>query len=126
MLGASCSSTSSWGAGWLVLQHLLYCCNVSSDVQVAVPDSVEDYAAAQFLINPVTAYGFLEAIDVPQGEWLLQNAANSVLGKEVRLWSCEVALQSMLTRVHEQQAMPWADGSLSSMHSQVCCVKICS
>ena len=52
-------------------------------MQVAVPDNVQDYQAAQFLINPVTAYGFLEALAVPEGDWLLQNAANSVLGKEV-------------------------------------------
>eukprot|EP00891_Asterochloris_glomerata_P007394 jgi/Astpho2/7394/Aster-x0316 len=50
---------------------------------VAVPDNVQDYQAAQFLINPVTAYGFLEALAVPEGDWLLQNAANSVLGKEL-------------------------------------------
>ncbi|DBA91917.1 TPA: hypothetical protein ACH3X2_003820 [Trebouxia sp. C0005] len=35
------------------------------------------------LINPVTAYGFLEVIQVPKGEYLLQQAANSVLGKEL-------------------------------------------
>jgi trans-2-enoyl-CoA reductase len=34
-------------------------------------------------INPVTAYGFLEIIQVPKGEYLLQQAANSVLGKEL-------------------------------------------
>ena len=34
-------------------------------------------------INPVTAYGFLEVIQVPEGEYLLQQAANSVLGKEL-------------------------------------------
>ena len=34
-------------------------------------------------INPVTAYGFLEVIQVPEGKYLLQQAANSVLGKEL-------------------------------------------
>lgn len=34
-------------------------------------------------INPVTAYGFLEVIKVPEGKYLLQQAANSVLGKEL-------------------------------------------
>lgn len=34
-------------------------------------------------INPVTAYGFLEITQVPEGEYLLQQAANSVLGKEL-------------------------------------------
>ncbi len=48
-----------------------------------MPNNVQDYQAAQFLINPLTAYGFLEALAVPEGEWILQNAANSVLGKEV-------------------------------------------
>lgn len=49
----------------------------------AVPDSVSDDAAAQFLVNPVTVYGFLEVLKVPQGEYLLQNGANSVLGKQL-------------------------------------------
>ena len=52
-------------------------------VQMKLPDSVQDYQAAQFLVNPMTAYAFLEAIAVPEGEWLLQNAANNVLGKEL-------------------------------------------
>ncbi|KAL3148871.1 hypothetical protein ABBQ32_001743 [Trebouxia sp. C0010 RCD-2024] len=50
---------------------------------VVVPDNVDDDMAAQFLINPVTAYGFLEVIQVPEGKYLLQQAANSVLGKEL-------------------------------------------
>jgi len=50
---------------------------------VIVLDNVSDDKAAQFLINPVTAFGFLEVIQVPEGEYLLQQAANSVLGKEL-------------------------------------------
>lgn len=34
-------------------------------------------------VNPVTAWGFLEETAVPDGEFLLQNAANSVLGQEL-------------------------------------------
>lgn len=46
---------------------------------------VECPGALQLLvqINPVTAYGFLEVIQVPKEEYLLQQAANSVLGKEL-------------------------------------------
>ena len=55
-------------------------------MQLVVPDSVQDYQAAQFLVNPLTAYAFLEAIAVPEGEWLLQNAANSVLAKRWVDW----------------------------------------
>ena len=32
-------------------------------------------------VNPVTAYGLLEALAVPKGQWLLQTAAGSVLGR---------------------------------------------
>lgn len=39
--------------------------------------------ALSMQINPVTAFGFLEVIQVPKGEYLLQQAANSVLGKEL-------------------------------------------
>ncbi|KAK9840389.1 hypothetical protein WJX74_009098 [Apatococcus lobatus] len=48
---------------------------------IAVPASVSDEAAAQFYVNPITAYGLLEALAVPKGEWLLQTAAGSVLGR---------------------------------------------
>jgi NADPH:quinone reductase-like Zn-dependent oxidoreductase len=50
---------------------------------LAVKDNVSDEAAAQYLINPVTAYGFLDTLQIPKGKYLLQNAANSVLGKEL-------------------------------------------
>lgn len=34
-------------------------------------------------VNPVTAYGILETLKVPEGGWLLQTAAGSVLGRLV-------------------------------------------
>lgn len=50
---------------------------------VAVPDGVSDDAAAQFWVNPVTVVGMLDVLAVPQGEYLLQTAAGSVLGRQV-------------------------------------------
>lgn len=50
----------------------------------AVPDAVSDDAAAQAWINPVTTVGMVdEVLKVPAGEWLLQTAAASVLGRQV-------------------------------------------
>ncbi|KAK9841796.1 hypothetical protein WJX81_003730 [Elliptochloris bilobata] len=46
-----------------------------------VPDGVSDSDAAQFLINPATALGLFKTLAVPKGEWLLQTAAGSVLGR---------------------------------------------
>lgn len=56
---------------------------LAARAQVRVPKEVSDEEAAQFLVNPVTAYGFLEEFKVPAGEYLLSNAANSVLGREL-------------------------------------------
>lgn len=50
---------------------------------LAVPDDVNDEIAAQFLVNPVTVYGMLEELAVPEGEYLLQTAAGSVLGRQI-------------------------------------------
>ncbi|EIE25506.1 NAD(P)-binding protein [Coccomyxa subellipsoidea C-169] len=50
---------------------------------VPVRDEVSNEDASQYLVNPVTALGFLEDLKIPKGKYLLQNAANSVLGKEV-------------------------------------------
>ncbi|KAK9808716.1 hypothetical protein WJX72_002434 [[Myrmecia] bisecta] len=50
---------------------------------LAVPQSLTDETAAQFFVNPVTAYGFLESFNAPQGEYILQSAAGSVLGRQL-------------------------------------------
>lgn len=46
-----------------------------------VPPSVSDEAAAQFIVNPWTAMGLLERLEVPEGEYLLQTAAASSVGR---------------------------------------------
>ncbi|MCO5556678.1 hypothetical protein L7F22_010229 [Adiantum nelumboides] len=48
-----------------------------------VPLGMTDEVAAQSIINPWTAYGLLADFAVPPGEFLLQTAAASVLGRQV-------------------------------------------
>jgi NADPH:quinone reductase len=49
-----------------------------------VPDAVSDQAAAQFVVNPVTAWVMVEEVlAMRPGEWLLQTAAGSALGRIV-------------------------------------------
>jgi NADPH2:quinone reductase len=51
---------------------------------VTVPDGVGDEAAAQLVVNPLTAWVLIEEeLAVRPGEWLLQNAAGSTLGRVV-------------------------------------------
>lgn len=49
-----------------------------------VPDAVSDQSAAQFVVNPVTAWVMLvEELGLQRGQWLLQTAAGSTLGRLV-------------------------------------------
>ncbi len=51
---------------------------------VPVPDDLSDEQAASFFVNPATALAMTrEVLAVPPGEWLLQSAAGSALGKMV-------------------------------------------
>ena len=51
---------------------------------VPVPDDLTDEQAATFFVNPATAIAMTrKVLAVPPGEWLLQNAAGSALGKMV-------------------------------------------
>lgn len=57
--------------------------SVKENMLTAVPASISDEVAAQFVINPWTVYGMLKDLAVPQGEYILQTAAGSVLGRQV-------------------------------------------
>lgn len=49
-----------------------------------IPDNIPDEQAATFFVNPATALIMTRhVLKVPQGEWLLQSAAGSALGKMV-------------------------------------------
>jgi len=51
---------------------------------IPVPDGVSDQTAAQFVVNPLTAWIMtVEELAVQPGEWLLQTAAGSTLGRVV-------------------------------------------
>eukprot|EP00744_Colponema_vietnamica_P003299 GILI01005077.1.p1 GENE.GILI01005077.1~~GILI01005077.1.p1 ORF type:complete len:361 (+),score=121.06 GILI01005077.1:69-1085(+) len=48
-----------------------------------IPDTVSDEAASQFVVNPFTAWLMLHELNVPQGEYFIQTAAGSVLGRQL-------------------------------------------
>ena len=51
---------------------------------IPVPDGVSDQTAAQFVVNPLTAWIMtMEELALKPGEWLLQTAAGSTLGRVV-------------------------------------------
>lgn len=57
---------------------------VAADQLLPVPDAVSDETAAQFVVNPVTAWVMLEEeLALRPGDWLAQTAAGSALGRLV-------------------------------------------
>ncbi|CAM6050344.1 unnamed protein product [Sphagnum compactum] len=56
---------------------------VRGDLLWVVPDSISDFAAAQFVINPWTVHGMLSDLQIPKGEYVLQTAAGSALGRQL-------------------------------------------
>jgi NADPH:quinone reductase-like Zn-dependent oxidoreductase len=48
---------------------------------IAVPDEVDDDTAAQFMVNPLTAFAMVREMQLGPGNILLQTAAGSVLGQ---------------------------------------------
>jgi NADPH:quinone reductase len=57
--------------------------SVPFDRLIAVPPGVSDEAASQISLNPVTAFGLLDAAMVPPGDWILLTAAASTVANLV-------------------------------------------
>lgn len=56
----------------------------AADRVLAVPDSVSDKSAAQLMINPLSAWIMVvDELGLEPGEWLVQTAASSTLGRIV-------------------------------------------
>ncbi len=69
---------ASGGGAWAQLAV------VSARQVIPLPDDVPDEQAASFFVNPASALAMTrEVLNVPAGEWLLQTAAGSALGRMV-------------------------------------------
>ncbi len=59
-------------------------CVADADQWVAVPDEIPFEQAAMLAVNPPTAWRMLEEfVDLKPGDWVIQNAANSAVGRSV-------------------------------------------
>ncbi|MEV8213873.1 zinc-binding dehydrogenase [Leifsonia sp. NPDC077715] len=50
---------------------------------IPVPDGLPDESAAQLVSMPFSAISLLESLDLNEGDWLIQNAANGAVGRMV-------------------------------------------
>ncbi len=57
---------------------------VKAEELVVVPEEIEPVQAAMLKINPLTAWRLLhDYVNLQEGDWLIQNAANSAAGRDV-------------------------------------------
>jgi len=54
---------------------------------IPMPDAIDDETAAQLIAMPLSALMLLEFLQVRQGQWILQNAANGAVGKALAMLS---------------------------------------
>ncbi len=54
---------------------------------VPLPDSIADEAAAQLVSMPLSALTLLDFVEAEKGDWLIQNAANSAVGKALAMFA---------------------------------------
>jgi NADPH:quinone reductase len=64
------------GAGTWAELYLAHAASV-----LPVPDTIADEAAAQLMAMPFSAIALLEYLEVKQGDWVIQSAANGAVGK---------------------------------------------
>jgi NADPH:quinone reductase-like Zn-dependent oxidoreductase len=50
---------------------------------VPVPDGIDDEAASQLVSMPFSAIALLDSLDLSEGDWFVQNAANGAVGRLV-------------------------------------------
>ena len=52
---------------------------------IPMPDSIDDNMAAQLIAMPLSALMLLEFLQVEEGQWIVQNAANGAVGKALAM-----------------------------------------
>jgi trans-2-enoyl-CoA reductase len=69
---------------------------VKAEELVVVPDGIEPAQAAMLKINPLTAWRLLhDYVDLTEGDWVIQNAANSAAGRAVIQIAHELGYQTV-------------------------------
>ncbi|CAK0743519.1 hypothetical protein CVIRNUC_001476 [Coccomyxa viridis] len=68
---------------------------VKVDNLFPVRSEVSNEDASQFFVNPCTVVGMVHELQPPAGSWLLQNAANSVLGQEIITYAKHLGIKTI-------------------------------
>ncbi|GBD35159.1 2-haloacrylate reductase [bacterium HR36] len=121
VLGKRVAVLNSRGGNWQ--EHVI----IPARQAVPVPADLPDEQVASFFVNPATALVMVtRVLKVPRGEWLLQTAANSALGKMIiRLGRVlgfrtvnvvrRPAAREELAPLHPDAVIVWQNGQLPQL-----------
>jgi len=71
---------------------------------VPLPAAIEDAAAAQLISMPFSAIALLDFLDVKEGDWIVQTAANGAVGKVLAALAAEHGV-NLVNLVRRQEAV---------------------
>ncbi|KAL3685076.1 hypothetical protein R1sor_003098 [Riccia sorocarpa] len=94
-----------WEEGWIGNGSWQEYVCFREEMLVPIPDTISDETAAQFVINPWAIIGMFHDLAVPKGEYLLQTAAGSVIGRQIIQFAKHKGIKTInLVRRPEQKA----------------------
>ena len=72
---------------------------MAADKLIVVPNDIAPEQAAMLKINPITAWRMLhDFVRLEKGDWVIQNAANSAVGRAVILLCRELGFRTRQRR----------------------------
>ncbi len=76
---------NTWADYFVAPKHLVF----------PTPDSLDDEVAAQLIAMPLSALMLLEFLELKYGEWVIYNAANGAVGKNLALFAADRGINTI-------------------------------
>ncbi|WP_367111151.1 zinc-binding dehydrogenase [uncultured Psychrobacter sp.] len=76
---------NTWADYFIAPKHLVF----------PIPDSLDDEVAAQLIAMPLSSLMLLEFLDLRYGEWVMHNAANGAVGKNLAILAAERGINTI-------------------------------
>lgn len=76
---------NTWADYFIAPKHLVF----------PIPDSLDDETAAQLIAMPLSALMLLEFLELKYGEWVIHNAANGAVGKNLAILAADRGIKTI-------------------------------
>lgn len=62
---------------------------------IPIPDAIDDEMAAQLIAMPMSALMLIEFLELEEGQWVIQNAANGAVGESLAMLAAERGIHTI-------------------------------